>query len=93
MAHVAGKAECPLADLPRWRMEALLRTHVCDMDLYRNALTVPAAVTDPIGRSLERLEFLGDAVLEVVIRDYVYTKCARHPACQISCEEGPHAML
>lgn len=68
-----GKILEPLADLPRWRVEALLGTYVCDMSLYRRALTAPSLVRDSIGKSFERLEFLGDAVLEVVIRDYVYT--------------------
>jgi len=70
----AGKTEAPLADLPRWRVEALLGTHVSDMSLYRRALTSPGAVHDMVGCSYERLEYVGDAVLGLVIREYIYGK-------------------
>lgn len=69
-----GKTEAPLADLPRWRIEALLGTHVYDMSLYRRALTSPGAVHDVVGCSYERLEYVGDAVLGLIIRDYIYCK-------------------
>jgi hypothetical protein len=71
----AGKRAEPLADLPRWRLEAMLGTWVRQARLYRLALTAPAAVADPVAGSFERLEYLGDAVLATVARGYVYTKC------------------
>ncbi len=70
----AGKTEAPLADLPRWRVEALVGTYVCDMRLYRRALTSPMAVDDIVGASYERLEYVGDAVLGLIIREYIYKK-------------------
>lgn len=70
----AGKRAEPLADLPRWRLEAMLGTWVQRLSLYRRALTAPAAVADPVAGSFERLEYLGDAVLATVARGYVYAK-------------------
>ncbi|BDA44828.1 probable ribonuclease 3 at C-terminar half [Coccomyxa sp. Obi] len=69
-----GKTEAPLADLPRWRVEALVGTYVCDMRLYRRALTTPMAVEDAVDASYERLEYVGDAVLGLIIREYIYKK-------------------
>ena len=47
------------------------------MNLFRQALTSPAAL--PEGQELasyERLEFLGDAVLELAIREHLFTRSA-----------------
>ena len=49
-------------------------THVCEMGLYRRALTSPTAVDDVVGCSYERLEYVGDAVLGLIIREYIYSK-------------------
>lgn len=71
----AGKHEDPLADLPRWRLEALIGGPVRNMSLFRQALTAPSAL--PEGQELasyERLEFLGDSVLELAIREYLFTR-------------------
>ncbi|KAK9836596.1 hypothetical protein WJX74_004014 [Apatococcus lobatus] len=70
-----GKHEDPLSDLPRWRLEALIGGPVRNMSLFRQALTAPNAL--PEGQELasyERLEFLGDAVLELAIREYLFTR-------------------
>ena len=71
----AGKKAVPLADLPRWRVELLLGTFVVDMSLYRRALTAPIAAPNSIGASYERLEYLGDAILEGIARQFIYTRC------------------
>lgn len=73
----AGKHEDPLSDLPRWRLEALIGGPIRNMSLFRQALTAPAAL--PEGQELasyERLEFLGDAVLELAIREHLFTRSA-----------------
>ena len=70
----AGKTEAPLADLPRWRLEALVGTYICDVSLYRRALTSPMAVDDVVRASYERLEYVGDAVLGLIVREYIYKK-------------------
>ena len=53
----------------------LVGTFVLDMSLYRRALTAPSAVPDSIKASYERLEYLGDGVLEGIIRRFIYTRC------------------
>eukprot|EP00887_Chlorella_sp_A99_P006487 scaffold3.g6487.t1 len=65
----------PLADLPAWRLEALLGCGVRDVRLYRAALT-HASVLQPELReqSYERLEFLGDSVLEVITRQLLMAR-------------------
>ena len=59
----------PLDKLERWRLEELMGTGVCNVLLYRSALTHPTALK-PEQRlmSYERLEFLGDSVIELVCR-------------------------
>ena len=74
-SFAAGKKAVPLADLPRWRVELLLGTFVVDMSLYRRALTAPIAAPNSIGASYERLEYLGDAILEGIARQFIYTRC------------------
>ena len=73
----AGKKANPLEDLPRWRVESLVGTFVLDMSLYRRALTAPSAVPDSITASYERLEYLGDGILEGIIRQFIYSRCGR----------------
>ena len=72
----AGRARNPLADIPRWRIEHLVGTGVHDLDLYHVALTSPAAVPEDLSveRSFDRLEFLGDAVIECVVKEWIYRK-------------------
>ncbi len=68
------KAE-PLEDLPRWRVELLVGTFVVDMSLYRLALTAPSAVPDSrVAASYERLEYLGDSILEGIARQFIYER-------------------
>ncbi|KAI3436039.1 hypothetical protein D9Q98_002096 [Chlorella vulgaris] len=68
--NAAGQCSSPLADLPRWRIEALTLSGVRDMDLYRTALTHKMALppTLRLEKSYERLEFLGDSVLGLTCR-------------------------
>ena len=58
-------------------MELLLGTFVVDMSLYRRALTAPIAAPNSIGASYERLEYLGDAILEGIARQFIYTRRVR----------------
>ena len=74
-ASHAGRKANPLEDLPRWRVESLVGTFVLDMSLYRRALTAPSAVPDSITASYERLEYLGDGILEGIIRQFIYSRC------------------
>lgn len=53
----------------------LVGTFVVDMSLYRRALTAPSAVPDSIKASYERLEYLGDGVLEGIVRQFIYQRC------------------
>ncbi len=55
-------------------MESLVGTFVLDMSLYRRALTAPSAVPDSITASYERLEYLGDGILEGIIRQFIYSR-------------------
>lgn len=66
----AGRTAKPLTDVPRWRMEALLRMPIRRPGIYRIALCCSAALHSEqrVSHSYERLEFLGDAVLAVVTR-------------------------
>lgn len=65
-----GRSPCPLIGLERWRFEELLQMGIRNVALYRTALTHPAAIKPEMRfQSYERLEFLGDAVLELVVRD------------------------
>ena len=50
-----------------------------DQNLLNQALTHRSAVNEGQGNSHnERLEFLGDAVLELVVSDFVYQKYPKH---------------
>ncbi|KAK9811497.1 hypothetical protein WJX72_004836 [[Myrmecia] bisecta] len=71
-----GRCPDPLADLPRWRVEALLGLPVCNLDLYRAAFTCSSVLPDDlvVDKSFERLEYLGDSVLELAIRDYIFKR-------------------
>ena len=80
-ASHAGRKANPLEDLPRWRVESLVGTFVLDMSLYRRALTAPSAVPDSITASYERLEYLGDGILEGIIRQFIYSRCGYCRTC------------
>lgn len=93
----AGKAAAPLADLPRRSVEALVGTWVRDVRLYRRALTAPGAVSDPLCGSYERLEYLGDAVLSAIVREYIFAKCGPFPlanssACSLLLQAHPSCL-
>ncbi|MCL1802395.1 MAG: ribonuclease III [Eubacteriaceae bacterium] len=53
-------------------LEELLRYHFKDSDLLRKALTHPSAVNETKAESNQRLEFLGDAVLQLAISANIY---------------------
>lgn len=57
-------------------LQGLLGFEVKQVDLYRQALTAADAVPPEYGlqASYERLEFLGDAVLELIVREYVMSR-------------------
>lgn len=55
----------------------LVGTFVVDMSLYRRALTAPSAVPDSrAASSYERLEYLGDSILEGIARQFIYERQA-----------------
>lgn len=96
MGDCAGRKANPLADLPRWRVEMLVGTFVLDMSLYRRALTAPSAVPDSIKASYERLEYLGDGVLEGIIRHFIYTRCDTLGAAvhiMRTCSKASHVLI
>lgn len=70
MCWFVGRISKPLTDVPRWRLEALLRMPIRRPAIYRIALSCSAALlpVQRVEQSYERLEFLGDAVLAVVTR-------------------------
>ena len=57
-----------------------------DPSLLLNALTHSSYANESRGKekSNERLEFLGDAVLSVVVSDYIYRNCPDHPEGDLS---------
>jgi ribonuclease-3 len=84
-ADARGRWAAPLADLPRWRVEALVRTGVRDVSLYRAALTHSKAVAP--GRrceAYEQLEFLGDAVLELLARQALLARLPSAPEGELT---------
>ena len=72
----AGRSATPLADLPRHRIEDLVGCGVRDVRLYQTALSAPSAVEPDhmIAQSFDRLEYLGDAVVQVVFGSYIYQR-------------------
>eukprot|EP00884_Botryococcus_braunii_P008633 jgi/Botrbrau1/17771/Bobra.0127s0026.1 len=70
----AGRHADPLGDIPKWRLEALVRGPVGDPNLYRTALTCITAVqqNDNPQYGNGRLEYLGDGVLEHIVREHLY---------------------
>lgn len=60
----------PLADVPNRRLEQLVDLPIRDASLFRAALTSPSALPpgQRITRDFQRLEYLGDAVLGLVVR-------------------------
>lgn len=71
-----GRSPTPLIDLERYQIEMLVDMGISDVELYRVALTAPSAVsTDQIVAScFDRLEFLGDSVVGLVFRSWVYNR-------------------
>lgn len=60
---------------PEDRLQEALGYRFSDLSLVRLALTHASAVAEGAGtESFERLEFLGDAVLELAISDYLYAE-------------------
>jgi ribonuclease-3 len=45
-----------------------------NIKLYETALTHTSYINEEVGESYERLEYLGDAVLELIITEYLYNK-------------------
>ena len=72
----AGRSPAPLADLQRHQVEDLIGCGVRNMELYRAALSSKSAVEPDqiIARSFDRLEFLGDAVVGQVFKDYIFQR-------------------
>ena len=67
----------PSQDISRADIEQLVGRPVGDLSLYRRALTHRSrlrAVDDPSLRSNERLEFLGDALIELVVSETLYER-------------------
>jgi len=69
-----GRLLSPLDDTPRWRLEALVGRGLSRADAARlcSALTLPSAAA--AGSAFERLEYLGDAVLELAARQYALAR-------------------
>lgn len=60
---------------PEERLQEALGYQFSDLSLLRRALTHASAVAEGAGNeSFERLEFLGDAVLELAISDYLHAE-------------------
>eukprot|EP00890_Picochlorum_soloecismus_P001179 jgi/Picsp_1/2061/NSC_05526-R1_ribonuclease iii len=65
-----GRSISAFNALENWRLEELIGMGIRDTELFKCALTHPAAVKPSMRfKSYERLEYLGDAVLELAIRD------------------------
>ncbi|MBI3954541.1 ribonuclease III [Candidatus Collierbacteria bacterium] len=62
------------------KLETIINYHFSDRELLRFALTHRSSLNDPnVRQSNERLEFLGDAVLELVISNYLYDQNPNAP--------------
>jgi len=83
LCMLAGRSPTPLLDLERYQIEMLVDMGISDVGLYRIALTSPSAVsTDQIvASSFDRLEFLGDSVVGLVFRSWVYNRSVSHLTC------------
>jgi len=65
-----GRSISAFNALENWRLEELIGMGIRDTELFKCALTHPAAVKPSMRfKSYERLEYLGDAVLELAMRD------------------------
>jgi len=80
LCMLAGRSPTPLVDLERYQIEMLVDMGISDVELYRVALTAPSAVTTDqiVASSFDRLEFLGDSVVGLVFRSWVYNRLASH---------------
>ena len=76
LCSAAGRSSNPVADIPRWRLEHLVGTGIRKTDLYHIALSGPVAVTEDLSikRSYERLEFLGDSLLNAIVKDWIFKR-------------------
>ena len=56
---------------------------ISDVELYRVALTAPSAVSTGqiVASCFDRLEFLGDSVVGLVFRSWVYNRLAGRLTC------------
>ncbi|PCI24594.1 ribonuclease III [Candidatus Peregrinibacteria bacterium] len=62
-------------------LQSVIGIPLCNMDLFKTALTHRSAVNESkhIDKHNERLEFLGDAVLELVVTEFLYKKYPEKP--------------
>lgn len=83
LCMLAGRSPTPLIDLERYQIEMLVDMGISDVELYRVALTAPSAVSPDqiVASSFDRLEFLGDSVVGLVFRSWVYNRLASHLTC------------
>lgn len=82
----AGRSATPLADLQRHYVEDLIGCGVRDMGLYRTALSAPSAVEPDhmIAQSFDRIEYLGDAVVQIVFGSYIYQRYLFQSTCLLT---------
>lgn len=73
---LAGRSPTPLIDLDRHQIEMLVDMGIGDVQLYRTALTSPSAVSSEniVADSFDRLEFLGDAVVNLIFKSWVFNR-------------------
>ena len=64
---------------------------VGDVGLYRTALTSPSSVKfdDALAHSFDRLEFLGDSVVNLAFKSWVYNRWAVCPVSDITSSQKP----
>lgn len=67
-------------------LEKKLNIHFNNLELLERALTHRSYLNEhrSIDKSNERLEFLGDAVLELIVSDYLYRKYANRPEGELT---------
>ncbi|KAF8638830.1 hypothetical protein AX17_001888 [Amanita inopinata Kibby_2008] len=66
------------------RLEEKLGYGFCENKLLLEAMTHPSFSVDSGGHSYQRLEFLGDAILSLVVVEYLYEKHPRATSYQLS---------
>jgi ribonuclease-3 len=65
-------------------IEAIVGYPVMDLRLYEDAVTHPSAVENKVDGSYERLEFLGDASLNMTIASFLFSKFPRADEGQLT---------